>query len=327
MHRLNLVLSASIALGAVAALEAAPPTEDNWWMGVGRYTGDFHLSADGSDAPIGKFSMRWVKPFEVSSYTYLAAGDQAQTNTGFCMWNDATKRAEFTEVEQGSEGRVIYQGYCSDMTPTSMTWTCRCWSEQGEIRQFTVTDTMDANGNLGRTMKVTKGTPTPVNFVKWIRTNDFLEQFAGAADFVGTWRYQFGDTRQETVIEWGPGRRSLLERDYRVGKDGTRVLSATCTYMIDEETGELYAHYTDNQGLSAWANPTVTTDGSTHTMTADWQGTANGGSVGLTTVSTLKGRGDTLTNTMDDFEVDGAALPAGPLAKALSKPVTMTRVK
>ena len=100
MHRPNLVLSASTPSGP-SPLEAAPHRGQ---LVDGRRPVRRRLPQRGRlRCPDRQVQHAVVKPFEVSSYTYLAAGDQAQTNTGFCMWNDATKRAEFTEVEQGSE--------------------------------------------------------------------------------------------------------------------------------------------------------------------------------------------------------------------------------
>ena len=163
---------------------------------------------------------------------------------------------------------------------------------------------MDANGNLGRTMKVTKGSPTLVNFVKWVRTNDSSSS-CGRGRLRGHLALPVRGHPAGDRHRWGPGRRSLLERDYRVGKDGTRVLSATRTYMIDEETGE-----------STPTTPTTRTrPGQPHRHhrrehphhDRGLAGDRQRGERRAHHREHLKGRGDTLTNTMDDFEWGGPA--------------------
>ena len=164
-----------------------------------------------------------------------------------------------------------------------------------------------------------------MKIIKWKRANGFHHHFPGAADFVGTWNSTENGQKVVTVIEWGPGKRSLLESDHRVNADGSKTLIASCAYMYDEQKENLYAHYTNAQGVSAWANPTVTSDGSTHTITIDWTGTAKGSNVSVDVVTKIDGKAKTVTNHVSDFMIEGAPMPDGPARQAMESTVVMTR--
>ncbi|MAJ47818.1 MAG: hypothetical protein CBC35_11220 [Planctomycetes bacterium TMED75] len=327
MHRLNLLFVALFSCGTAATLDAAPPTEQDWWTGFGRYVGTFDLVTDQSDEPSGQFTMRWEEPFKLTDYAFHGAGDTVEVSSGFGFWNASTKRAEFTEIEEGPEGRLVYDGYCSDMTATTMTWKCRAWDSTGVVRTFTVVDTMDANGDFTREIKDVTGKPFPMKIIKWTRANGFLHHFPGAEDFVGTWNSTENGQKVVTVIEWGPGKRSLHESDHRVNADGSKTLIATCAYLYDEQKENLYAHYINAQGVSAWANPTVTSDGSTHTLTMDWAGTAKGSDVSVNVVCTIDGKAKTVTNHVSGFTIGGVPVPDGPVKQAMEETVVMTRQK
>ena len=325
MHRLNLFLVALFSVGSVTTLDAAPPTEQDWWTGVGRYAGTFDLVTDQSDEPAGQFTMRWEVPFTLTEYAFHGSDGTKALSNGFCSWNETTKRPEFTEVELAAEGRIVTEGYCTDLTPTAMTWKCRAWNSTGVIRTFTIVDTLDADGDFSRTVSDLTGKPLPMKIIKWKRANGFHHHFPGAADFVGTWNSTENGQKVVTVIEWGPGKRSLLESDHRVNADGSKTLIASCAYMYDEQKENLYAHYTNAQGVSAWANPTVTSDGSTHTITIDWTGTAKGSNVSVDVVTKIDGKAKTVTNHVSDFMIEGAPMPDGPARQAMESTVVMTR--
>ena len=328
MHRWNLFLVTLFSVGSVTTLDAAPPTEQDWWTGIGRYVGTFDLVSDQSDEPAGQFTMRWEVPFKLTEYAFHgSSGNSREISNGFCTWNETTKRPEFSEVEFGSEGRTVTEGYCTDLTPTGTTWKCRTWDSTGVIRTFTITDTLDADGNFSRAVSDVTGKPLPLKIIKWQRANGFLHHFPGAEDFVGTWDSNENDQKVVTIIEWGPGKRSLLESDHRVNADGSKTLIATCAYMYDEEKENLYAHYMNAQGVSAWANPTVTSDGSTHTITMDWVGTAKGGDVSVDVVTKIDGKAKTVTNHVTNFMMGGAPVPDGPAKQAMEQTVVMTRQK
>ena len=327
MHRLNLLFIALFSVGTVTTLDAAPPTEQDWWTGIGRYIGTFDLVTDKSDEPSGQFTMRWEEPFKLTDYAFHAAGKTVEVSSGFSYWNATAKRPEFTEIEEGPEGRLVYDGYCSDMTPTTMTWKCRAWNSTGVVRTFTIIDTMDLDGNFSRAIEDVTGKPFPMKVIKWTRANGFLHHFPGAEDFVGTWNSTENGQKIVTVIEWGPGKRSLMESDHRVNADGSKTLTGTCTYMYDEQEDILYAHYIDSNGVSAWANPTVTSDGSTHTVTVDWAGTAKGNNVSVNVVTKIDGKAKTVTNHISDFMVEDVPFPDGPVKQALEQTVVMTRQK
>ena len=327
MHRLNMFMIAVFSIGVATNLEAAPPTEQDWWTGVGRYVGTFDLVTDQSAEPAGQFTMAWDEPFKVARYSFRSTSDVMETNAGFCFWNPKTKRAEFSEIEESSEGRVVYQGHCTDMTPTTMTWKAKTWDSTGEIRTFTIVDTLDLNGNFDREIKDVTGKPLPMKVTQWRRANGFLHHFPGAEDFVGTWDSTENGQKMVTVIEWGPGKRSLHESDHRVNADGSKTLVATCSYMYDEENQGLYAHYINADGVSAWSNPTVTSDGSTHTITMDWEGTAKGNAVSVNVVTKIDGKAKTVSNHISDFMISGVPFPKGPVRQALEQTVVMTRQK
>ena len=188
MHRLNLLFVALFSVGTVgtvATLDAAPPTEQDWWTGIGRYMGTFNLMIDGSDEPKGEFTMRWEEPFKLTDYAYHGTGDAMHTNAGFSFWNPKNKRAEFTEVMEVEEGRFATEGYCTDISPTAVTWNCRCWNDTGLVRTFTITDTFDAEGDISRAITNVTGGAIKMNSAKWKRKKRIPQTLSGCRGLRG----------------------------------------------------------------------------------------------------------------------------------------------
>ena len=101
MHRLNLFLVALFSVGSVTTLDAAPPTEQDWWTGVGRYAGTFDLVTDQSDEPAGQFTMRWEVPFKITEYAFHgSSGNSREISNGFFIVSTASIRSQYQCLRQ-----------------------------------------------------------------------------------------------------------------------------------------------------------------------------------------------------------------------------------
>ena len=120
MRRLTTMLTITMA---TTALQAAPPTADDWWATMGRYQGD-HLLKDGeSGAVIGEFSVEWGVPFQRLNYRYHSTGgDVATTMTGFCHWDETLGKVRFIEVETGPDGLVTSMGELAETVGLMPQW-------------------------------------------------------------------------------------------------------------------------------------------------------------------------------------------------------------
>jgi len=76
MRRLTAMLTITMA---TTALQAAPPTADDWWTAMGRYTGDHMLKDGESGEVVGAFEVEWGVPFERINYRFHSIGDGPAT--------------------------------------------------------------------------------------------------------------------------------------------------------------------------------------------------------------------------------------------------------
>ncbi len=75
MRRLTTMLTITMA---TTALQAAPPTADDWWTAMGRYTGDHMLKDTASGDVVGAFEVEWGVPFERLNYRFHSIGGRAR---------------------------------------------------------------------------------------------------------------------------------------------------------------------------------------------------------------------------------------------------------
>ena len=163
------VLSFLVVLAFSAFANAESPTKSNWAAGLDRYAGQFHIFTEGNKEPTIQFQSRWVKLNKVFEYSSFSIGDAPKSRgVGFCFWNEKENRPEFNEIEYGDEGRLVYEGYCIDVTKTTMTWIVTSWSKDGIINQIKMTDTHNSDG-LDRSIEHLTGKEDDTKIVKWTR--------------------------------------------------------------------------------------------------------------------------------------------------------------
>ena len=113
MRRLTTILT--VAIGTTA-IHAAPPTAEDWWTAMGRYTGDHMLKDGESGEVVGAFEVEWGVPFERINYRFHSIGEgPASMSTGFCGWDAALGKVRFLEVETGPDGIVTTMGTLADV--------------------------------------------------------------------------------------------------------------------------------------------------------------------------------------------------------------------
>jgi len=325
MHS-RIILAGLISAGFTTSLDAAPPTDQDWWATLGQYAGTFDITTD-TGLPGGQYSLEWEEPFSVARFAFHTSGGDTNSSSGVCFWNPSSERCEFAMVQEGPEGRLYYDGHITDASPGVVTWACRGWNDSGVVRTFTAVDSMSADGNIARVVKDLTGEPLPATSYDWTRVNPFLDHFPGVGDYVGEWTSNPNGEKRLTSIEWGAGRRSIRISEFRFDDDGGRVLTATCDIMYDVENDRLVGRYLDEYGVDVSGLPTVVSDGSIHTISTDWSGSAKGAHVAAMTSAVIDGTAGTVTNVMTDFRLDGAGFPAGPMKTMVSAPVVMTRQK
>lgn len=326
MRRTTSALLGLIITTTATHLDAAPPTEADWWMSLGQYAGTFDITTDTGE-PGGQYSLRWEEPFVLARFDFHTTGGPLDSSSGLCFWHPENERCEFGMVQEGPEGRLIYDGHMVDAGPGVVTWACRASNASGVVRTFTAVDTFSPDGNLVRTFKDVTGEPFPVTDFVWTRVNPFLDHFPCAEACIGSWSWTQGGEQRLTTFEWGAGRRSLRQSDYRIAPDGSRVLTATCDYMHDPEHDRIVGHYLDEFGVNVWGHPTITEAQGAHTITTDWSGKARNARVSATTSLVIDADAGTMTSSMRDFRLEGSGFPDGPMEAMATAPTVMTRQK
>ena len=167
MIRISTICVIALALTSIAV--AAPPTEKNWSDQISRYAGQYHLHADGSDAPLYQFSFKWADSGKVAQYTNRSIGDTPFSwSTGFCFWNPKNNRIEFNEIEYGDEGRMSVDGFCVNSSENTMTWIVTFWTSEGVVRRMAMADTFTKTG-ISRSITLLDGKPLPTEIVEWVK--------------------------------------------------------------------------------------------------------------------------------------------------------------
>lgn len=164
------VLSFLVLLAVSPFANAEAPSQSNWASGLDRYIGHFRMIGD-DGKPIREFESHWAeqnKIFQYASFSMIDGPTSSSRGVGFCFWNEKEKRPEFNELEFRDGERFVYEGYCVDMTKTTMTWIVTEWSKEGVLSQVKMTDTHNADG-LDRSTEQIVGTEDEANVVKWIR--------------------------------------------------------------------------------------------------------------------------------------------------------------
>tara|TARA_B100001750_G_C15168565_1_gene428065 strand:- start:86 stop:655 length:570 start_codon:yes stop_codon:yes gene_type:complete len=164
------VLSFLVLLALSPFANAEAPSQSNWASGLDRYIGHFRMIGDDGN-PIREFESHWAeqnKIFQYASFSMIDGPTSSSRGVGFCFWNEKEKRPEFNELEFRDGERFVYEGYCVDMTKTTMTWIVTEWSKEGVLSQVKMTDTHNADG-LDRSTEQIVGTEDDANVVKWIR--------------------------------------------------------------------------------------------------------------------------------------------------------------
>ena len=322
MRRLTTMLTITMA---TTALQAAPPTADDWWATMGRYQGD-HLLKDGeSGAVIGEFSVEWGVPFQRLNYRFHSTGgDVATTMTGFCHWDEALGKVRFIEVETGPDGLVTSVGELADVDDATLTWNIKSWTEKEMVRSFQMKDVFGSDG-VDRSIEMKSGKAMPTSFV-WTPVNQFRRAFPIADQLVGTWN--FTDTGQAKIakVEWGPGKETLVETVHIVGPDGKTTEDSTVTYMYDRVADRVRMHFMGANGAAGWATPVVSKADGTTTMELSWRG-RNAMGQRIAALGFRKIEGDAMVMTMSEFKLEGVPLPEGANRDAMNEPTKMTRVK
>lgn len=322
MRRLTAMLTITMA---TTALQAAPPTAENWWTAMGRYTGDHMLKDGESGEVVGAFEVEWGVPFERINYRFHSIGDgPATTLAGFCGWDEALGKVRFVEVETGADGLVTTMGTLADVDGMAYVWDVRTWNEKKEIRSFQMTDVFGADG-VARSVEMKSGSPVPASMT-WSTVNHFRKAFPTAELLVGTWNFTENGQAKIAKVEWGPGKETLVETTHAVGADGTTTEDSTVTYMYDRVADRVRMHFMGANGASGWASPVIgKRDGAT-TMELAWRArTATGARLSAIGYRVIDG--DTITMTMSEFKFDGVPVPEGAVRDAMTAPTKMTRAK
>lgn len=322
MRRLTTMLTITMA---TTALQAAPPTAENWWTAMGRYTGDHMLKDGASGEVVGAFEVEWGVPFERINYRFHSIGDgPATTLAGFCGWDEALGKVRFVEVETGADGLVTTMGTLADVDGMAYVWDVRTWNEKKEIRSFQMTDVFGADG-VARSVEMKSGSPVPASMT-WSTVNHFRKAFPTAELLVGTWNFTENGQAKIAKVEWGPGKETLVETTHTVAADGTTTEDSTVTYMYDRVADRVRMHFMGANGASGWASPVIgKRDGAT-TMELAWRArTATGARLSAIGYRVIDG--DTITMTMSEFKFDGVPVPEGAVRDAMTAPTKVTRAK
>jgi len=169
----RIVLSFLVLLTVGAISNAEPPNQSNWASGLDRYIGHFRMINEDNE-PVREFGSYWSEPnkiFQYSSFSMADGPTSSSRGVGFCFWNEKENRPEFNELEYRDGVRFVYEGYCIDMTETTMTWIVTEWSKDGILSQVKMTDTHNADG-LDRTTEQITGEEDDTNVVKWVRVTE-----------------------------------------------------------------------------------------------------------------------------------------------------------
>ena len=322
MRRLTTMLTITMA---TTALQAAPPTADDWWTTMGRYQGD-HILKDGESGDvIGEFSVEWGVPFQRLNYRYHSTGgDVATTMTGFCHWDESLGKVRFIEVETGPDGLVTSVGELADVDDATLTWNIKSWTEKEMVRSFQMKDVFGSDG-VDRSIEMKSGKEMPTSFV-WTSVNQFQRAFPVADQLVGTWNFTEDGQAKIAKVEWGPGQETLVETTHIVGADGKTTEDSTVTYMYDRVADRVRMHFMGANGASGWATPVVGKVDGTMTMELSWRG-RNAMGQRIAALGFRKIEGDTMIMTMSEFKLEGVPLPAGANRDAMTAAKTMTRAK
>ncbi|NCF40459.1 MAG: hypothetical protein GWP75_10115 [Planctomycetia bacterium] len=322
MKRLTTILTITMA---TTALQAAPPTADDWWTAMGRYTGDHMLKDGESGEVVGTFEVEWGIPFERINYRFQSIGDgPATTLAGFCGWDEKLGKVRFVEVETGADGLVTTMGSLADVDGMTYVWDVRTWNEKKEIRSFQMTDVFNVDG-VARSIEMKSGSPVPASLT-WSPVNHFQRAFPTADLLVGTWNFTENGQAKIAKVEWGPGKETLVETTHTVGADGKTTEDSTVTYMYDRVADRVRMHFMGANGSAGWATPVIgKIDGAT-TMEVSWRGrTATGDRISALGYRRIEG--DTMTLTMTEFKLDGVPVPAGAARDAMTAAKKLTRAK
>ncbi|MDB4627984.1 hypothetical protein OAF82_00165 [bacterium] len=322
MRRLTTMLTITMA---TTALQAAPPTADDWWTAMGRYTGDHMLKDGESGEVVGAFEVEWGVPFERINYRFHSIGDgPATTVAGFCGWDEALGKVRFVEVETGGDGLVTTMGTLADVDGMAYTWDVRTWGEKKEIRSFQMVDVFGPDG-VDRSVEMKSGSPVPARMT-WSTVNQFQRAFPTADLLVGSWNFTDNGQPKLLTVEWGPGQETLVETTHTVGDDGKTTADSTVTYMYDRAADRVRMHYMGANGAAAWASPVIgKLDGAT-TMEVAWRG-RNGTGERISGLGYRVIDGDAMTLNMSEFKLDGVPIPAGAARDAMTAPKKATRAK
>ena len=322
MRRITTLLTVTIA---TTALQAAPPTAEDWWTAMGRYQGDHLLKDGGSGDVIGEFQVEWGVPFQRLDYRFHSiGGDVATTMTGFCHWDEALGKVRFIEVETGPDGLVTSMGELADVDDATFTWNIKSWTEKEMVRSFQMKDVFGSDG-VDRSIEMKSGKAIPTSFV-WTPVNHFRRAFPIADQMVGSWNFTENGQPKMMEAEWGPGKETLIETTHTVGADGKTTADSTITYMYDRVADKVRMHYLGANGASGWATPFVDKVNETTVMEVSWQG-RNAIGDRIAALGFRKLDGGTMTLTMTEFKVEGVPLPEGAARDAMTAPKTLTRAK
>ncbi len=167
MLRIFALLTLVLSMGMPAFAE--PPTKENWWQTMDKYTGKWQTKSKGFREPTMEFQNVWVEPRKLQRYHSNSIGNAPRSNmTGFVRWSDENKRIEWNEVVESEDfGREMATGYCINSTEHTVTWIVTVYGEEGFIRQFTMVDVFNESG-LHRHITLLRGEHLSRETTSWI---------------------------------------------------------------------------------------------------------------------------------------------------------------
>ncbi|MEE2819844.1 MAG: hypothetical protein VX615_04450 [Planctomycetota bacterium] len=168
MFRFLAIVSIVMMLVSPAS-SAAPPSQDNWWQTMDRYTGKWRTKSKGYREPTQEFQNEWVEPRKLQHYSSQSIGNAPRSNmTGFVRWSKDNDRIEWSEVTDSElDGRQMSTGFCINSTPKTVTWIVSVYGEEGFVRQFSMVDTFD-EGGLTRSITLLRGEDLERQTTSWI---------------------------------------------------------------------------------------------------------------------------------------------------------------